>query len=123
MSRVQSITVDRNQFQELIEKNETNVLVFKFGAEWCGPCKRAKPLIHSYTNAMPSNVYVFDVDVDDSFDLYAWMKSKRQVNGIPVMLAYYPSNKTFAPSHSVTGADPNAIKMFFDEIHKAALNL
>ena len=35
---------------------------------------------------MPENVTVFDIDVDDSFDLYAWMKTKKQVNGIPVLL-------------------------------------
>lgn len=123
MATINSVTLDRNQFQELIQQNKSNVLVFKFGAEWCGPCKRAKPIIYTLAASMPSNVIIFDIDVDDSFDLYAWMKSRRQVNGIPVLLAYYPGNETFASNHAITGADPVAIKQFFVEINNVATQL
>ena len=119
MSKVESLILDRTEFQHLINEN-TDVVVFKFGAEWCGPCKRSKPLIYKLAEEMPENVSVFDIDVDDSFDLYAWMKSKKQVNGIPVLLAYYKDNKSFAPSYSFTGGDENGITNFFSVVKKAA---
>ena len=123
MSRILSPSLDRAQFQQLITANRDGILVFKLGAEWCGPCKKAKPLIYSLAEQMPSNVTVMDIDVDDSFDLYAWLKSKRQVNGIPVLLAYYPGNETFASNYATTGADPAAISNFFTEVHRAALTI
>ena len=118
-SRVKTPTLDRNDFQAIINANR-DILVFKFGADWCGPCKRSKPLIYKLAEEMPENVTVFDIDVDDSFDLYAWMKTKKQVNGIPVLLAYYRDNKTFAPSYSYTGGDENGITDFFNVVRKAA---
>jgi len=45
--------------------------------------------------------------------LYAYLKQKRMVNGIPVMLMYKRGNLTFAPDDSVTGADPNDLDSFF----------
>ena len=122
MSKVKSIELDRNEFQKMINENR-GILVFKFGAEWCGPCKRSKNQIYFLAEQMPDNVQVFDIDVDESFDLYAWMKSKRQVNGIPVLLAYYKGNNSFAPSYSVTGGDPTAIQGFFDVVAKEAVNI
>lgn len=122
MSRVQTPTLDRNQFQTMLQAN-TGIVVVKFGATWCGPCKRSKSMIYEHVNRMPENVQFYDIDVDDSFDLYAWMKSKKQVNGIPVLLAYYPGSNGIGANGSVTGADPNAIQNFFDEVERAALTL
>lgn len=62
---------------------------------------------------MPENVTCYDVDVDDSFDLYAFLKSKRMINGIPVILAYKKGNTSFAPDLSVTGANAESITNFF----------
>lgn len=123
MTRVISASLDRAQFQALVSCNTNRILVLKLGADWCGPCKKVKPLIHSLAEKMPENVSVLDIDVDDSFDLYAWLKSRKQVNGIPVLLAYYPGNETFASDYAITGADPHAIDGFFTEIHRAALTI
>lgn len=123
MSRVVEASLDRAEFQSLISKNLDGILVFKLGADWCGPCKRSRPLVHSLAEQMPRNVSVIDVDVDESFDLYAWLKSRKQVNGIPALLAYYPGNETFASNYSATGGDPNVINGFFTEVHRAALTI
>lgn len=122
-TRVLTPSLDRQQFQQLIAANMDGVLVFKMGADWCGPCKKSKALIYSLAEQMPNNVTVMDIDVDDSFDLYAWLKSRKQVNGIPALLAYYPGNETFASNYAVTGADVNAITNFFTEVHRAALTI
>lgn len=123
MSRVLTPVLDRAKFQELVKANDEGVLVFKMGADWCGPCKKAKPLIYKLAEEMPNNVTVMDIDVDESFDLYAWLKTRKQVNGIPALLAYYPGNETGASDYAVTGADPTAITNFFTEVHRAALTI
>ena len=51
-------------------------------------------------------------------DLYVVLKSKKMVNGIPVLLAYYePQNKDPTPLvhslDSITGADEKGINEFF----------
>jgi len=123
MSRIVDATLDRAAFQDLVSKNTDGVLVFKLGADWCGPCKRSQPLVYSLAEKMPENVAVVEVDVDESFDLYAWLKTRKQVNGIPALLAYYPGNETFASDCAATGGDENVINNFFTEIHRAALTI
>ena len=123
MNRVVEAILDRAAFQDLISKNTDGVLVFKLGADWCGPCKRIKPLVHSLAEKMPDNVAVINVDVDESFDLYAWLKTRKQVNGIPALLAYYPGNETFASDYAIIGGDESVVNYFFTEIHRVALTI
>lgn len=123
MPHFQQVELDRNQFQELLASNNNGIVIFKFGANWCGPCKASKPLIVEYANKMPDNVFLYDIDVDESFDLYAWMKSKKQVNGIPALLAYYPGSNGIGANHSVSGSNASQIQYFFDEVERAAITL
>jgi len=114
--------INREEFATLL-RNNTGIIVMKFGAEWCGPCKRIKPYVYERMNALPDNVSCYDIDVDESFDLYAWMKSKKQVNGIPVLLAYYPGNTGPGSDLAITGADQDGVGYFFTEVERAALSL
>ena len=71
----------------------------------------------------PKNVICADIDVDESVDLYAFLKSKKMVNGIPVMLCYKKGNVSFAPDDAVTGSEPGQLTAFFKRCgnHLAAL--
>ena len=69
------------EFQELWAKNP-GVLIIKFGATWCGPCKQIDPLVKECMSKMPSNIQCVVVDIDDSLELYAFLKKKRVVNGV-----------------------------------------
>jgi thiol-disulfide isomerase/thioredoxin len=102
----------RDHFFRLLENNPGLVIV-KLGATWCGPCKRIKPIVDGFFASSPENVICCEIDVDESFDLYAYLKSKRMVNGIPVILCYKKGNTNFIPDDSVTGADPGALDKFF----------
>jgi thiol-disulfide isomerase/thioredoxin len=83
------------------------------GAEWCGPCKQIKNVVHSFFATSPVDVVCGDIDVDESFDFYSMLKSKKMVNGIPVLLCYKKGNNTFIPDDIVTGAEPTGLDSFF----------
>ncbi len=102
----------RAKFFELLAVNPGLVIV-KLGATWCGPCKRIKEPVHNFFASSPENVICLDLDVDECVDLYSFFKSRRMVNGIPVMLCYKKGNTTGVPDDSVTGADKIALTAFF----------
>ena len=113
-TRIVEYTGGRDVFMELLKTNP-GVFIFKFGAEWCGPCKKIKKFVDKVSLVLPVNImYIFSVDVDECFDLYAYLKQKKMVSGIPVMLAYKAGNITYAPDASVSGTDEKELKHFFD---------
>ncbi len=102
----------RNEFFELLKVNP-GLIIIKLGATWCGPCKKIAPVLEGFFATSPPNVLCCDLDVDECDDLYAMMKSKRMVNGIPVILCYKKGNTSYIPDDSVTGADPGMLAAFF----------
>lgn len=107
----------RDAFFHLL-KNNPGLVILKLGAEWCGPCKQIKHIVHAFFATSPSDVVCGDIDVDKSFDFYSMLKSKKMVNGIPVLLCYKKGNVTFIPDDLVTGADPTALDVFFKKCGK-----
>ena len=102
----------REDFARLLQNNP-GLIVLKMGATWCGPCKRIKPVLDGFFASSPDNVICCDIDVDECADLYSYFKSKRMVNGIPVILAYKKGNTSYIPDDSITGADPSQLDQFF----------
>jgi thiol-disulfide isomerase/thioredoxin len=113
---------NRETFGQLLQNNP-GLIVVKFGATWCKPCRDTKAFVYESFKRMPENVICFDIDVDECFDIYAALKAKRMVNGIPVILAYKKGNMGPAPDFSVTGADDNAINHFFMQVFNASQGL
>jgi thioredoxin-like negative regulator of GroEL len=103
---------NRDAFFYLLNHNP-GLIVLKLGAEWCGPCKQIKHIVHAFFATSPTDVVCGDIDVDQSFDFYSMLKSKKMVNGIPVMLCYKKGNETFIPDDIVTGAEPSGLDAFF----------
>lgn len=106
---------DRNHFVEILQTNPGAVII-KFGANWCGPCKIIENHVHMLMNMMPNNVQSIIVDVDECVDLYSFLKSKKMVNGIPVILVYYKGNLNYIPDDRVVGADSNQINILFNKV-------
>ena len=102
----------REQFSQILKENK-RAIVIKFTASWCKPCKSIKANIDKIFGELPEDVLCFDLDIDDNFDLYAFMKSKKMVTGIPVLLGYKKGNVHFAPDHSISGTDLSQIQAFF----------
>ena len=102
----------REQFFHLLENNP-GLVIIKMGATWCRPCKKIKPVVDEFFASSPDNVVCCEIDVDECDDLYSYFKSKRMVNGIPVVMCFKKGNTSYIPDDSVTGADPVALDKFF----------
>ena len=104
----------KESFANLLNENK-GALIIKFGAEWCGPCKQIEPLVYDWIEKLPQNIQCAVIDIDDNFEIYAFLKSKKQVNGVPVILCYKKGNTTWIPDNVVVGANVPQINMFFQQ--------
>jgi len=106
---------DKTHFNSILKSNP-GVVVIKFGAEWCGPCKKIHDQVNEWFKKMPDNVVCYDLDADDNFELFAYLKTKKQVSSLPVMLAYKKGNTMVGSDYSVVGANNEAIDVFFNQV-------
>lgn len=114
MATIHQEIPDREAFQEILNNNDDGIIIIKFGADWCQPCKLINPLVKEYFSKLPAIFTIYDLDVDDNFEIYAYLKTKKMVTGIPAILAYYKENKSFASSDSISGANEEHYKQFFN---------
>ena len=115
---LQILTEIRNvaHFAEILKTNP-GIIIIKFGAEWCGPCKQIERLVFDSFSRMPNNVQCFIIDVDICFDIYSFLKTKKMLNGIPALLCYYKENINYIPDDSVIGANVPQLNMFFQRCY------
>jgi thioredoxin 1 len=110
----------REDLKNFLKNTETEVTFIKYGATWCKPCQMIAPIIHSLNEQVikaKKVINYIDLDVDQCSDLYAFMKQKKMVRGIPVIMCYkksqYNDNTFYAPVDSVTGASVNDVVNFY----------
>jgi thioredoxin 1 len=112
MDKVIITELDRHSFIETI-KNNNGLFIVKFTATWCGPCKKIAPFVDEQFKNTPDIVTCANIDVDQNFDLFAFLKSKKMVKGVPVILAYKKENTNYSPDFSVSGIDEEQLIVFF----------
>ena len=100
-------------FKTLLETNP-GLLFIKFGAEWCAPCQKIRPHIESWFERLPDHAQIVEVDIDESLEVYAFLKNKKMLNGVPTVLLYRQGNTNYPPDDAVSGADPKAVDQFFN---------
>ena len=102
---------------EFEKKTNYEVLIIKFTAEWCGPCKSIKEDCRRLVNQLGENVTFLEIDIDEFLELYGAFKRKKQVNGIPSFLAFYTrrpnESEWFIPNDSYTGSNKELMLNFF----------
>ena len=110
-----------------LQRSSTNkVIVVKFGAEWCGPCKKIKPLWNEWITIAPANIIIVDIDIDTSIDLYVQLKAKKMVKGVPTILAFAGDVKRdqwYIPDDSVSGGNEGEVKHFLNRCFMKAKTL
>uniref|UniRef100_A0A6C0AXD2 Thioredoxin domain-containing protein n=1 Tax=viral metagenome TaxID=1070528 RepID=A0A6C0AXD2_9ZZZZ len=109
-----------DDFKELLYNNYNMIIIIKFGAKWCGPCKKIKDLCYQSFQQMPDNVICFDLDVDDNFELFATFKSKKMVKTIPTIFGFYYNPERydwFIPELSISSSDEETVLKFFKQIY------
>ena len=117
---LESDEFSRAEFEQLLKENEGKI-VLKFGATWCGPCQRIEAHVHQWFENMPANVKCITIDIDESFDLYAAFKSKRQIAGIPAIVCFNKGNVSYIPDLYVVGADLEQVNLFFRQVKGTAV--
>lgn len=111
---LETITCDMTleMFHSLL-KNNTGLLIIKLYAKWCTPCHLIKNEVNEWFRVMPNNVQTVSLDIDRSFNVYAALKNKKMLNGIPAILMYKKGNITFIPDEMVNTSNINEIDVFF----------
>ena len=66
----------RKAFMTLLEHN-TGLIILKLGASWCGPCSKIEKPVNDFFVTSPEDVICGIIDVDESFDFYAFLKTKK----------------------------------------------
>lgn len=107
---------DLRNVAELTQKLTTNpgLIIMKFSAEWCGPCRGIKSLVDERKNELNENVHFYDIDIDETLDIYGFFKTKKMLRGIPAIMCWVKNNSTFIPDQVVNSGDKKEINAFFD---------
>ena len=102
----------RAEYVNIIATKQKPLFV-KFTASWCGPCKKVKPTIDTFLkSATAKKIQYLEIDIDNSIDVYAFLKSKKMVNGVPTLMFYNMANKEFAPTMSVSTGSVDLVEKF-----------
>ena len=110
-------TIDSNKLISLQSKlDPKSMIIIKFTADWCMPCKNIKETCESYIKNLPKNIIFYEIDIDESLELYMKLKSYKMVNGIPALLAYYDGEKEnwYISDDSHLGGNMKGVKDFFE---------
>ena len=102
---------NRQEFKNFISSYR-GVVIVKFTADWCGPCKRVKPLILDLYKNMPGNVILADLNIDENQDVYAFSK----IRSVPTMISFVNGDKMDV----IDTSNPTHITAFFNTCKKYA---
>jgi thiol:disulfide interchange protein len=107
----------REEYLNVIGSNPGLIFV-KFGAVWCNPCKVIESDVVERFNNMPDNVQCYMIDIDTNLDVYAFLKTKKMVSGIPAILCYQHENDSYIPDEIHMGSDKTKLNAFFQRCMK-----
>ena len=105
--------MNRQAFYKELDQNESVLIVFVTGSN-CAPCERAKPLVQKKMEEVTYRL--IHIDRDRDADIYSALRTKKQIKGVPTLLAYQAGNSTLIADFSISGANPSAIEEFFCQL-------
>jgi thiol-disulfide isomerase/thioredoxin len=99
-------------FQRILNEN-ANLIILRFTATWCGPCKRLEPTIQKWIQTIPMEVDFYHLDIDVNEVVYSFLKKNRRLNGIPAILCYSRGNHSWIPDEFIVGGTSTDVDRFF----------
>jgi thiol-disulfide isomerase/thioredoxin len=103
------------ELEELLDQCEqaNKVIIMKFGAPWCEPCRHIEPYFDQLMHNLPT-VVVLKIDIDASPDI----KNLFQVSKVPTFLCLFPTPpKNLSPQDlRLQGADPQFLEYWLSRI-------
>ena len=99
--------VNTSMFNEIVNKSkENNILVFiKFGAKWCGPCKKIDPFYEDLALKYKESIFL-SIDVDEVSDISNYYKA----SSLPMFSVIQNGNY----KELMKGADQNKLVQFIE---------
>jgi len=112
--RIISSFQNKQTLNDILQAN-TGILIIKFTAKWCNPCRKIKPMVDHFFLSSPDNVICADLDIDDkdNQEIYLFFKKFRVVSGVPTILMYLKGNTSIFPNDSFSGSNINELNQFF----------
>jgi thiol-disulfide isomerase/thioredoxin len=98
--------------QSILAKNDS-IIVLKFSADWCGPCKKIAPTVEAWKAKFPETVTFYEIDIDESINIYSYFKTKKMLAGIPSLMCWRSGNNTMIADYNVNNGDPVEVDGFF----------
>ena len=110
---------NRNEFLSIVTEPQDifpscKHLVIRFTSAWCHPCKKIEPIVNSYVDVFRTDVCYIEIDIDESSDIYSFLKTKRIISGIPTIFCYsYPRSEiAYIPDKSFSGTNIGNLSTF-----------
>ena len=115
-----TIFTEMRNSAELFQKLSENpgLIIVKFGADWCGPCKRIAPTVKECLEMFDENTHFYDIDIDDNFEIYGFMRTKKMATAIPTILCWKSGNVNYVPDYVLTTSDLQEVVTYFNNIKK-----
>lgn len=88
--------------EEYLNIIKNKPVVIKFGASWCGPCRKLQPIFQKLAEEHGDKIQFCEVNIDKSEDISIHEK----IQSIPLVLFY---NTDPIPELSVLGFQPNLL--------------
>ena len=120
-------TATEAEFEQVLNvaKERQMGVVVKFGATWCGPCKKIAPIWEAALPSLSDRWLIGDIDVDQSADLYAKLKRFKMIRGVPTIMIWLPKKDRvawYASDGSIAGGDENIARKFLADISAIKLS-
>jgi thiol-disulfide isomerase/thioredoxin len=104
-------------FSDLLANNP-GLVIIKLGATWCAPCQRIEAQVKHFMGRLPGVMQGVIVDVDESFEFYAFLQKKKVTKGIPSILCYVKGNNTHVPDDTCLGSKTDEVNAFYERCYK-----